>query len=540
MSRQTKHRNSGLLLIAAGLYLASGILVGLRAAPVELRQVNTGAFPRVELTVGQSSPHPLFVGNALEPADFAIEELMADRVIAAADIEIVSMSDTADRLDLVIVTDATRSVSARNFRAGISAAKALAEGLESGDRIALYSMRGEPRLELDFTSDRAAALGALSGLERNGRRTRVYDSLYSGIYAARSAVDGSEAEALRVRSAVLLITDGRDEGSYLNDNDCFELAEMGRRLEIPIFVLLYGGDGDRRLLTRLALKSGGRLLEQPAPGELGNLRADLRRLAERVYTLRYQSSAPEVTYPGEQVFVRVSMPAGGDVRYAAAASYRVPFGSFFAARPLVLAGLFAVVLVFVLLLLILVFVLYFGWRRRGRIAGDDSPDLELEAEPDSDPTPYIAAGETVPGEIANPSAGPRDPAGMLMEDERTLYMREYNYRVLQLALREARRYGSAMLTKSGAVEGGPQREYDLFLDTTVLGSGRWANIPVHDSAASPVHAKIKKVDSRFVVYDLLSASGVYLNGHKILRPRALNDGDELRIGRTRFTFSGSP
>jgi pSer/pThr/pTyr-binding forkhead associated (FHA) protein len=116
-------------------------------------------------------------------------------------------------------------------------------------------------------------------------------------------------------------------------------------------------------------------------------------------------------------------------------------------------------------------------------------------------------------------------------------MREYTYRVTQMAVRQGKAYRRATLILEPRGEQ-PHREYDLFLETTVVGSGRWANIPLRDESVSAVHAKIKKVDQRFIVYDLLSAGGVYLNGRKLLRPRALRDGDELRIGRTRFRFRG--
>ena len=83
-----------------------------------------------------------------------------------------------------------------------------------------------------------------------------------------------------------------------------------------------------------------------------------------------------------------------------------------------------------------------------------------------------------------------------------------------------------------------KRVYDLFLDSTLLGSGRWAHIPVRDPLASPVHARIKKIDKRFVLYDMLSGSGLYVNNRKLLRPRGLKHGDEIRIGRIVYTFLG--
>ncbi|HMZ37953.1 MAG TPA: FHA domain-containing protein, partial [Leptospiraceae bacterium] len=85
---------------------------------------------------------------------------------------------------------------------------------------------------------------------------------------------------------------------------------------------------------------------------------------------------------------------------------------------------------------------------------------------------------------------------------------------------------------------GMSREYDLFLENTALGSGRWASIRVEDSGAAKVHAKVKRVDSRYVLYDLMGGSSVFLNGKKLLRPRGLHDGDEIKLGRSVFQFRG--
>jgi hypothetical protein len=121
------------------------------------------------------------------------------------------------------------------------------------------------------------------------------------------------------------------------------------------------------------------------------------------------------------------------------------------------------------------------------------------------------------------------------ETQSELYMRDYSYRMLQNALRQARRYSEATLLRETSHG---KSEYDVFLETTILGTGRWANIHLEDTSASPIHAKIRQVDHKFVIYDMLSAAGVFVNGRKILRPMALADGDQIQLGRTKLTFRG--
>ena len=125
----------------------------------------------------------------------------------------------------------------------------------------------------------------------------------------------------------------------------------------------------------------------------------------------------------------------------------------------------------------------------------------------------------------------------ILSEERNTHIRSYNYQTLQAALRNTPKYQKASLI---LIEKDQQkRVYDLFLNNTLLGSGRWAHIPIRDVTVSPAHARIKQVDARFVIYDLLSANGVYVNHRKILRPKGLINGDDIRIGKMHFRFQGS-
>jgi len=53
------------------------------------------------------------------------------------------------------------------------------------------------------------------------------------------------------------------------------------------------------------------------------------------------------------------------------------------------------------------------------------------------------------------------------------------------------------------------------------------------------HAKIKRIAGSYFIFDLASDNGTYLNDKKLLRPRQVNDWDEIRMGRTQFIFRGA-
>jgi len=120
----------------------------------------------------------------------------------------------------------------------------------------------------------------------------------------------------------------------------------------------------------------------------------------------------------------------------------------------------------------------------------------------------------------------------------TLSLKEKSYVVLQMALKEAPKYSHAMLIKKDREGLGAYKQYDIFLDEVYIGSSSAAHIPVRDSAVSHIHAKIKRIDNKYILFDLMSLAGTYLNGKKVLRPMPLRHNDEIRMGHTIFRFVG--
>ena len=552
------------------------------AVPVEIVSVDLTDYPRIRTVFTSASPYPHFVRQSEIPG-FRLSEVYGDQewtVFGGGDSgrppEFRTVRVAADQLNLVMIIDATKSMPAPAFRGAIAAAREMVAQLGEADRVALYSLAGEPELLSGFSGDREKLKRTLADIQRKGKVTRVYDALYSGLYTAQKALGSLDRSAAafadqssggEARTAVLLLTDARDEDSFLNDEDCLALSELGRRMSIPIYVGLYGRSkkSEPRLLKRLTLITGGELLTNPAPDQAGDLLREFRRLPRGYYEITYTSPAAELGQagPGAKVRQRVALLSNGS-EYANVYDYQVPFWAWVQLQLFTIQGF-----LFVLLFLICVLLLVLFWilRRQGRrgiapirevraeaqssqtsaqtnLAGDripPYPDDSGDAGDARDIAPYLLGdrADIEPGQVHEHGRrhGHYESAGVLMDDERTLYMREYTYRTTQMAVRQGVAYRRAALILEN--RGGEARQqYDLFLDTTVLGSGRWANIPLRDETVSAVHAKVKRIDQRYIAYDLLSAGGVYINGRKLLRPRALHDGDELRIGRSRFTFRG--
>lgn len=71
-------------------------------------------------------------------------------------------------------------------------------------------------------------------------------------------------------------------------------------------------------------------------------------------------------------------------------------------------------------------------------------------------------------------------------------------------------------------------------DEILLGRAANAQLDVDDDYASSRHAKIWRDDEGFVVEDLQSLNGTYVNGQRISEPTRIDIGDVVRVGRSQM------
>jgi len=87
------------------------------------------------------------------------------------------------------------------------------------------------------------------------------------------------------------------------------------------------------------------------------------------------------------------------------------------------------------------------------------------------------------------------------------------------------------------VRSGPRlgREFRLGKVTNIGRDATLNDIVIDDPAMSRQHARIRLEDDQFVLYDLASLNGTFVNDEQVQK-RALVDGDMIKMGETLFTF----
>jgi hypothetical protein len=59
---------------------------------------------------------------------------------------------------------------------------------------------------------------------------------------------------------------------------------------------------------------------------------------------------------------------------------------------------------------------------------------------------------------------------------------------------------------------------------------------INDARVSRQHASITRLGTRFVIEDMTSANGTFINGERIRNARALYPGDMIRVGNSQLLF----
>jgi Ca-activated chloride channel family protein len=153
--------------------------------------------------------------------------------------------------------------------------------IQPKDRAAVITFSGQPNLAVRFTNDREVLAGGLAGLRADGN-TALYDSIIYALYYFGG---------VRGKRAIVLLTDGKDEGSRFRYSDALEYAKHSGIAFYTIGLGQIARQPDIRMkLVQIANETGGcsyfidRVIE--LSGTYHSIETELRSQ----YLLAYQSS----------------------------------------------------------------------------------------------------------------------------------------------------------------------------------------------------------------------------------------------------------
>jgi VWFA-related protein len=146
------------------------------------------------------------------------------------------------------------------------------------DRAAVILFNDHPTQAVRFTRDVKALAGGLAGLKAE-RGTALYDSLVFSFYCFNG---------LKGRRAILLLSDGRDEGSRFTYEEALDFA---RRAGVMVYAIGLGEEVEKKKLARISEETGGRAFFPRDAGELAAIYAAIEEELRSQYLIAYQSAS---------------------------------------------------------------------------------------------------------------------------------------------------------------------------------------------------------------------------------------------------------
>ncbi len=265
-------KGAGLSYVRAVAYLADGSstesLVFVNA-PEEMAQINVD-FVELYATVLDRQGHPVTAG--LSARDFAVSEDGARQQIARCE----PVSDLP--IHAAVAIDISASMAPHLEKVQAAALQFLQGMMRPKDRAEVITFNDHPAQVVKFTRDLKTLAGGLAGLKAE-RGTSLYDSLIFSFYTFNG---------LKGRRALLLLSDGRDEGSRFGYEEALDFA---RRAGVTVYSIGLGDEVDKRKLTRIAEETGGRAFFPRKAEELAAIYAGIEAELRSQVLIAYQSTS---------------------------------------------------------------------------------------------------------------------------------------------------------------------------------------------------------------------------------------------------------
>ena len=84
------------------------------------------------------------------------------------------------------------------------------------------------------------------------------------------------------------------------------------------------------------------------------------------------------------------------------------------------------------------------------------------------------------------------------------------------------------------------RSWPVEKEKVIIGRSEDCDVVLVERQVSRHHAQIRRLDSQYVLEDLGSRNGTYVNGREVTEPHILQDGDEIQIALcVRLSFVGA-
>ena len=456
-------------------------------------------------------------GNAITDAG----SVHPSATVAGHNLKLASFApfeNTGEGVAYVFVIDTSESIEPARFDNIRAAIEQWVQDSGARDRVAIIHFAEKVEVLSDFTDGKDKTLAAAHRLASGGKRSLIYQALKDAIELCSRRDTG-----LPTRRAIVIVTDGKDEGSGLNADDVIQQASDAH---VPVNSIGYSNlpAAERRQyldeLHRISEKSGGVYAEVTGSGLTAAFPA-MEKAIRRAFVATF--TCPDCAADSKKYRFEMGLQAGTrvfsdgfDVMMIAAPPPPATAATPGARKPApgkpawwirpwwVYAAAGGVVVALIVGLLL--------WRRSVRIRREQA----RRAAELSRPLVLPGLGATAPRPDPQVNIVTK-PSGPFVH--------------LQLTVVRGKNPGATSELK---IESGPAARNGSGAKL-LIGRKPGCDLSLSgDETVSSEHCEIAWSNNRLVVRDLHSSNGTLVNGIAIAGDQPIENGDRLGIGRTEY------
>ena len=456
---------------------------------VKINQIDTANFPEIKAYIS-------IVDDTSNPVKGLLEshfDVMEDGAPGPMDFRIESMLLSEEPIAVVLAIDTSGSARGKVIKHAREAALKFVEGLGENDLVAIVDFNDQEHIISEFTSDKETLKKAIEGLKVGGTKTTLYDAIYK-------ALEMASRPALPFRRVVIVLSDGKDEGSALTISDVINKAQASN---ILVYTIGLGSKVDNQPLTRISRLTGGTFLFTSTSAELANLYDRISEQLKNQYILTYVSSS--IVGDGQQHILGLSV-AIGNLIFKDEMEFTAPKTTATTMR----TWLWIAIAILIIMIIILIIVVMTRTRTSGGFKEESSLGSATVSESMTIMDSEMGGDETVMQSIKR-EGGAHPP-------DKTIIMKGM---------------GEDFVSAWIEITKGPDKgkSFNLKEERTKIGRSGACEVSLSDDTISREQAVIVNEDGKYRLTDLASSNGTFVDGKKITT-RVIKDGDKIGFGNT--------
>jgi VWFA-related protein len=360
------------------------------------------------------------------------------------------------------------------------AVTAFVNGLAEKDQVAVVDYGETAEIVAPFSEEKGEVAGKAAKITFTGRSFLLYDGLAQAIQlyaAAASPGKGGAPTVLPAAKAVVVISDGRDNGSA---TDVEKVINDASKRRIPIHAVAHSELDQESLanLESLARRTGGTYRPAPNVEDINKSLTVIKDFINKMYVIQWKT---RLDHDGKDHKVEIAMEnEGSSTSLKSSILVRTPK--------------------------------FINWLKIGIIAA-------------------VVLLVLIGGIAIYVITRPKPPPTRFCPVCKRAQMPEWEICLFCLKSAQAR-----LIMQKGA---GPKgKTWPLVGKVVSMGSGPENSIRILDGAVSGKHAGVAIDGNKFEIVDLGSKNGVLVNGKKTPR-RFLRNGDVITLGMTEFKFESA-